>query len=107
MGLALSLQWPFSLYFGGLLGLQRQVLLSGINVGIATLRSIGAVLILWKISPTLQAFFIWQVGINLLQTCLAGLFLWRSLPKTETGASFQSKLLRGTWRFTAGISGSP
>jgi O-antigen/teichoic acid export membrane protein len=105
MGLALALQWPFSLYFGGLLGLQRQVLLSGINIGIATLRSIGAVLILWKVSPTLQAFFIWMVGINLLQTCLAALFLWRSLPKAEIGPSFQSKLLRGTWRFSAGISG--
>jgi O-antigen/teichoic acid export membrane protein len=105
MGLALSLQWPFSLYFGGLLGLQRQVLLSGINAGIATLRSVGAVLLLWKISPTLEAFFIWLVGINLLQTCLAALFLWRTLPKAETGPSFQSQLLRDSWRFTAGITG--
>lgn len=106
MGLAICLQWPFGLYSGGLLGLQRQVLLSGINVGIATLRGIGAILILSQISPTLQAFFLWQVGIGLLHTCLAGLFLWRSLPKTETGTSFQTKLLRGTWRFTAGISGT-
>jgi O-antigen/teichoic acid export membrane protein len=105
MGLAIFLQWPFSLYSGGLLGLQRQVLLNCINVGIATLRGVGVILILWKISPTLEAFFLWQVGINLLQTILAGLFLWRSLPKTETGARFQSKLLRGTWRFTAGIAG--
>ena len=105
MGLAICLQWPFGLYSGGLLGLQRQVLLSGINVGIATFRGVGAILILWTLSSTLQAFFLWQVAVNLLQTCLAGLFLWRSLPKTETGASFQSKLLRGTWRFTAGISG--
>lgn len=106
MGLAICLQWPFGLYSGGLLGLQRQVLLSCINVGIATLRGVGAILILWRISPTIQAFFLWQVGINLVQTCVAGLSLWRSLPKTATGATFQRKLLRGTWRFTAGISGT-
>jgi O-antigen/teichoic acid export membrane protein len=104
MGLAISLQWPFGLYSGGLSGLQRQVLLSTINVSLATLRGTGAVLILWKISPTLQAFFSWQVVISLLQTCLAGWFLWHSLPHTQTGASFQSKLLRATWRFAAGIS---
>ena len=105
MGVALALQWPFSLYFGGLVGLQRQVLLSGLNIGLATLRSLGAVLILWKISPTLQAFFFWQIGVNLLQTGLTALFFWRSLPKAETSPRFQSKLLRDTWRFTAGISG--
>jgi len=105
MGLAISLQWPFGLYSGGLLGLQRQVLLSGVNVFIATVRGAGAVLILWKVSPTVQAFFLWQVVISMLQTCLVGWFLWRSLPKTQTVASFQSKLLRDTWRFAAGISG--
>lgn len=105
MGLALCLQWPFGLYSGGLLGLQRQVLLSGINVTVGTVRGVGTFLILWTISPTLQAFFLWQVGINLLQTFLAGLFLWRSLPKTESEASFHGELLRATWRFTVGISG--
>jgi O-antigen/teichoic acid export membrane protein len=105
MGVTLLLQWPFSLYFGGLMGLQRQVLLASINVGIATLRSVGAVLILWKVAPTLQAFFTWLVGIALLQTCLAAISFWRSLPKTDIVPSFQSKLLRDTWRFTAGVSG--
>lgn len=105
MGLAISLQWPFSLYSGGLLGLQRQVLLSGINVGVATLRNAGAALILWQISPTLQAFFFWQILSGLLQTSLAGWFLWHSLPQTHFRVSFQTRLLRGTWRFAAGMSG--
>lgn len=105
MGLAISFQWPFGLYSGGLLGLQRQVLLSGINVSVATLRGAGAVIVLWKLSPTLQAFFLWQAGVGLLQTALAGWFLWRSLSHTQAGASFQSELLRATWRFAAGMSG--
>ena len=105
MGLTICLQWPFGLYAGGLSGLQRQVLLSGMSAGIAALRGLGAVLILWKISPTLHAFFWWQVGVSVLQTCLAGLFMWHNLPLTESASTFQSTLLRRTWRFTAGMSG--
>jgi O-antigen/teichoic acid export membrane protein len=105
MGLAICLQWPFGLYSGGLLGLQRQVVFGGINSGIATLRGAGAVVILWKISPTLQAFFFWQAVIGILQTGLAGAILWRSLPIAEAGAVFQRKLLRDTWRFAAGMTG--
>ena len=39
-------------------GLQRQVLLNGINVGVATCRGCGAVLILWLVSPTVEVFFL-------------------------------------------------
>ena len=105
MAIAITLQWPFGLYSGGLSGLQRQVALSSINVGIATLRGLGAVIILWKISPTLQALFVWHAVMSMTQTCLVGLFLWRILPRTETTSTFQSTLLRNTWRFSAGIGG--
>ncbi len=106
MALAISLQWPFGLYSGGLLGLQRQVLLSGgINVAATTMRGAGSIVILWKVSPTLQAFFSWQIAVSLMQSCLAGWFLWKMLPHAAISASFQRALLRGTWRFTAGMSG--
>ncbi len=106
MAVAVSLQWPFGLYSGGLSGLQRQVLLSGINSSLAVLRGAGTVLILWKISATLQAVFVWQVAISFLQTGVAGVFLWRSLPSTAAASTFQRKLLRTTWRFSAGIGGT-
>lgn len=105
MGLAVTFQWPFALYSGGLLGLQRQVLLNGINVTIATLRGLGAVLILWHLSSTLHAFFIWQIVIGLVQTLLAGWFLWHRLPHTGSRSGFQRKLLQTRWRFAAGMSG--
>ena len=105
MGLAMSLQWPVALYTGGLLGLQRQVLLNAINVGTVTLRYAGAIAILCWVSPTLEAFFLWQAVAGMTQTCLVAWFLWRILPKTNTEASFQSGLLRSTWRITAGMSG--
>jgi hypothetical protein len=57
MGFTLMLQWPMSFYAGGLMGLQMQILLNAINSGMSTLRGVGAVAVLWLISPTIQAFF--------------------------------------------------
>jgi hypothetical protein len=45
----------------GLMGLQRQVLLNAINMVANTLRGIGAVLLLWLVSLTIQAYFLWQI----------------------------------------------
>ncbi len=105
MGFAMALQWPASLYSGGLMGLQSQVLLNVINIGMRTLRGVGAVLILWLISPTIQAFFSWQIIISIINTVLLASFLWQKLPRTEKRAVFQKELLIGVWRFAAGMSG--
>jgi O-antigen/teichoic acid export membrane protein len=105
MGGAMACQWPFGFYSGGLLGLQRQVLLNAIVVSMATLRGVGAVLVLWLVSPTVQAFFLWQIVVSLLQTLLTVFWLWRSLPGAGHAARFQGELLRGIWRFAAGMSG--
>ena len=105
MGVSLCLQWPSGLYSGGLSGLQRQVLLSTVNIGVATLRGLATIIVLAKISPTLWAFFLCQIGASTLQTCLAGLLLWRTLPSTGSGSSFQKHSLQSLWRFSAGMSG--
>lgn len=105
MGFAMALQWPSSFYSGGLMGLQRLVLLNAINIGISTFRGAGAVLILWLISPTIQAFFSWQIIISVINTFLLTFFLWQKLPRTDARASFQKQLLAGIWRFAAGMSG--
>ena len=105
MGFVMALQMPSGFYSGGLLGLERQVLLNAINVGMSTLRGAGAVLILWLVSPTIQAFFLWQIVIGGVNTFLLALFLWRCLPRTGAKAVFRRPLLAGIWRFTAGMSG--
>lgn len=105
MAVAITLQWPFGLYSAGLSGLQRQVVLSTINISIATLRGLGALIILWKFSPTLQALFLWILVVSILQTSLVGFVLWRSLPRAKTTATFQGTLLLNTWRFSVGMGG--
>lgn len=105
IGFVVALQWPASFYSGGLIGLQKQVLLNGINVAVSTFRGFGAVLILWLISPTIQAFFLWQIIISAVNTFSLGLLLWQALPQVSKKASFRRSILAGVWRFAAGMTG--
>ncbi|MGD0339198.1 MAG: oligosaccharide flippase family protein [Bacteroidota bacterium] len=105
MGFVIALQMPIGFYSGGLMGLQKQVLLNVINIGVSTLRGAGAILVLWLVSPTIQAFFLWQIIISTINTFLLEIFLWRVLPFVEKKVIFQKQLLKGIWRFAAGMSG--
>jgi O-antigen/teichoic acid export membrane protein len=106
MGLVMVFQMPGGFYSGGLMGLQKQVLLNIINSGVNTLRGAGAVLVLWLVSPTIYAFLLWQLFVNILNAVLLVFFLWRNLPECEGRSEFQKNLLSGIWRFAAGMSGT-
>ena len=105
MGFAIALQWPASFYSGGLRGLQRQVLLNVIVISMSTLSGVGAILILWLISPTIQAFFSWQIIISVLNTCFLAWFFWHRIPHAGKTPTFQKQLLARVWRFAAGMFG--
>jgi len=104
MGLIMALHWPASLYVNGLYGLQRHVLLNAANVLLATFRGIGAIVILWLISPTIQAFFIWQVLVSGTFTLILARLLWQNLPQAEGKPVFQLRLVRSIGRFAAGVA---
>jgi O-antigen/teichoic acid export membrane protein len=105
MGFVMAFQMPIGFYSGGLVGLQKQVLLNIVNVCMNTLRGAGAVLILWLVSPTIQAFLLWQIVISIINTFFLAMFIWRRLPHTDKKAVFQKQLLTDIWRFTAEMSG--
>jgi O-antigen/teichoic acid export membrane protein len=103
MGLILAFQFPFSLYAGGLIGLQRQVLLNAIIIATATLRGVGAIALLWLVSPTIRTFFVWQLIVTMVQTGMTAWFLWRSLPHAAARPRFRRAVIRGLWRFATGL----
>ena len=105
MGALTALQWPLTFYQGGLLGLQRQVVLNGITIATATLSGGGALLVLWLVAPTVSAFFTWQIAVSLLQAAATTFALWRCLPGSGHVARFDLGTTRGIWRFAAGMSG--
>jgi len=104
MGAALACMWPTSLYAGGLTGLQRQVLLNVVNIVMYTVRFAGALLVLWLISPTIQAFFLWQAIAGLAHAAALAVCLWRNLgPAAGATAAFQWERLRSVWQFAAAL----
>jgi O-antigen/teichoic acid export membrane protein len=105
MGLTLALQWPFALYAGGLMGLQRQVRLNVLTIAMGTLRWGGAALVLAFVVPTIEAFFVWQALVSAVQTLVTRLVLRKALPTDSLPARFDASVLSQVWRFAAGMTG--
>ncbi len=105
MGVLAVFQWPLSFYQGGLMGLRKQVLFNVLRIIAVTVSNGGAVLVLWLVSPTIQAFFLWLVAMNAVQVVLLTFFLWKSLPPAARAPQFAFGLVRNIGRFAAGMSG--
>jgi O-antigen/teichoic acid export membrane protein len=103
MGMALAFQLPLSLYAGGLMGLQRQVLLNGVNMAMYTIRFAGVLPALKYVAPTLQVFFTWQAAAGLAHVAVLGACLRLSLPKASGRSSFNWPLLRSVGRFAVEV----
>lgn len=104
LGLAIAAQWPIRLYSGGLMGLERQDLNAFLTSAVATARGAGAVCVLLLVSPTIEAFFIWQIAVNVLAVIANRAALWSSLDASSTRPRFRISLLLSTWHFAAGIT---
>jgi O-antigen/teichoic acid export membrane protein len=102
MALVAFVQWPITFYGGGLTGLQRQARLSAVNAASATVRAIGAVLLLW-IHPSILLFFGWMACVGALQTGATAVLLWRALPRAPRAPAIRIDAVRGVWRFAAGM----
>jgi len=105
MGGLIAFQWPIALYSGGLMGLQRQVLLNVVRIIAATLQGCGVILVLWLISPTIYAYFIWQIIITAFLVLTLAVCLWISLPKATGQAHFRKQVLINNWKFATGLLG--
>ena len=105
MGIALACQWPRSLYYSGLMGLQSQVVQNVAAAAAGTVLSVGGVLILWQVSASITALLAWYAAVSLVETLLAAWLLWRALPAAPAPASLAPRLLGELWRYAAGMTG--
>lgn len=104
MGLVVACRWPIGLYQGALIGAQRLTVSSGINMAMVSIGSVGAVAILAFVSPTIEAFFIWQACVGLAYAITMRSAAWRIIGKLNQ-ISFDVDKLKSVWHFTAGMSG--
>jgi len=105
MGVVFALQLPSGLYVGGMLGRERQVLANALQTSWNLLRGGGAVVVLWLASPTLVAFFGWQIAVNALYVVVTRQALISVLPSAPDRARFRAVLLQEVWRYAAGMFG--
>lgn len=83
MGVSVCLQMPTAFYTGALLGADRHVSLNALLAGAATARWGGAALALLVVSPTMEAFFLTQAFVSVIQVVLMRRVLDASLPPSE------------------------
>ncbi len=105
MSVNIAIQFSSSFYVGGLLGLQKQLHLNIINIICSTFRSAGAFCVVAFVSPTIQAFLLWQGAVAVFQLASVATLLRLSLPETGSKGVFKKELLQKVWRFAAGMTG--
>jgi len=105
MGLAITIQWMLTLYYGGLLGLQRQVALNCIIVVAVIVRNVGAVIVMWLIEPSTRAFFIWVAIVGFIQLIGIRYYLICMLPQSKESSIYSFKKNSKTCKFAFGITG--
>ena len=105
IGVLVALQWPISFYQGGLMGLGHQVLCNGVNICFSTISSTGSLCVLYLISPTIHALFLWLVILTAMETTLIAALLWRNLPKSDRPSRFDKARLQSIRAFAAGMTG--
>lgn len=104
MGLVVACRWPIGLYQGALIGAQRVAVSSTINMAMVTIGSLGALMVLAFISPTIEAFFIWQSCVGLVYAIAMRAAAWWIIGRSGQ-IKFDVDKLKSVWRFTAGMSG--
>lgn len=105
MGVVTALRFVEGIYRSAVVGLQRQVLFNVVNASLATVRGLGAVAVLVWLSPTIEAFFLWQGLISIIALALLAGVTYQLLPTGDRGGRFSIQALRGIWRFAGGMMG--
>lgn len=105
MGIVTAIRFMESVYRSSIVGLQRQVLFNVVNSTMATLRGLGAVGVLVWVSPSIEAFFIWQGLVSIVTLIVLGVTTYASLPRAPYTGRFSIETLRSVWRFAGGMLG--
>jgi O-antigen/teichoic acid export membrane protein len=107
MGFAIAFQLPSTLYFGGMMGLQKQILANIYQLLWNLFKGIGTILVLWFISPTILSFAVCQLLLNILYFLTLRRSIWRSIPNINPSILpvFDKQLLIKNWKYSIGIAG--
>lgn len=104
VGVVVGLRFCEGIYRSGIIGLQQQVWLNIAGVVLALLRGVGVIAVL-MVSPTIQAFFLWQAFISIVTLVVMGAKLHLALPRTPEPGRFSIPALMEVRHFAGGMLG--
>lgn len=102
MGLVAASRGPIVLYQGALMGAQRQAVSSYVNIVMSTFSSLGTFIVLAFVSPTIEAFFIFQACIGIMHAVAMRWVTWQIIGRLIS-IKFDIAELKRIWRFSAGM----
>jgi len=103
MGGVAAFRFVEGIYRGTILGLQRQVFFNAVNASLSTVRAAGAFAVLAWVSPTIEAYFVWQGIVSIVSIAVLALTAHKSLPPTPWPARFSRQALMDIRHFAGGM----
>ncbi len=101
----ISLRFPVALYQGFFRGMERQVRLNLIFSSIAVTKGHGSVAVLAFVSPTVTAFYKWQLLEQVVEVGILALGAWGTIGGVRGPARLDFSLLKPVWRFAMSVAG--
>lgn len=104
MGFVLATRMVEQVYRGAIQGLQRQVWLNVAQSVLATLRWAGVIAVLVWVSPSIEAFFLWQGLVSALSVAVLARQTYHILPPSERFARFDMAAIVRIRGFAGGMA---
>lgn len=103
MSINFGIQFSSNLYLGGHTGYQKQVKSNLIVSIISTIKALGAIFVLYFISPTIIGFLIWQLSMSLVQLITLKLSLWNTANPLHLSPKWNKQLIYDTKKYSLGL----
>ncbi len=101
IALVIGLRLYEGLYRGALLGVGWQTEYNVVMVALGTIRHVGALAVLKLVSPTIEAFFIWQAFVSLLTVLALAACTYRFLRTAGGRGRFSWGAVASVWAFAS------
>lgn len=103
MGVVAALRFMENVYRGALLGLQNHVSLNIFTFIFSSAKGFGVVGVLIFLSPTIEAFFIWQLTLSIIGVLVLRMIVYRQIPVIEVSIGFSRTAVAQVWVFARGM----
>jgi O-antigen/teichoic acid export membrane protein len=108
MAVSIAIRWLGGLYRSTISGAERLVWLSGFSAAITSLRFLGILPILLWVDASPKTFFLFQLGVAILETVCLWFYAYRWLPafpaNQHSAWQWDWAPLRNVYRFSLGIA---